>query len=265
MTERLTTLSQVKDWLGIDNDNSDSSLSRLIDAASQHTLNYLDRQGFGAADHTQNFSGNGKTGMLLRNWPVLSIESVGVGGRLIPEATLGVGGLPSRGYRISDPRNAPQSIDLHGYRFDYRCPCQVIYRAGFESSQSFTLVDTDGSVTAQPSLGGQWVSDKGVTLDGTDASAVEGDPSSGEYSVIEGLYTFNTSDAGKEAIISYVYVPTTVSFAVTEMIGEWYARKDRIGVLSKTLGGQETVTFSDKDMNESIRSSLQHYRNVIPV
>jgi hypothetical protein len=59
---------------------------------------------------------------------------------------------------------------------------------------------------------------------------------------------------GKVAVITYDYVPFDVSFAVTELIGEWYKRKDRIGILSKTLGGQETVTFSQKDMGESIRS-----------
>jgi hypothetical protein len=88
----------------------------------------------------------------------------------------------------------------------------------------------------------------------------------GQYSVDEwGTYLFAGADTGKAAVITYDYVPFDVSFAVTELIGEWYKRKDRIGVLSKTLGGQETVTFSQKDMGESIRSVLQPYTNVVPM
>jgi len=139
----------------------------------------------------------------------------------------------------------------------------VIYTAGFRTSQTSKIPATPFQIA--PTEGGQWIGDIGVTIDGVAATKVDTGPSTGEYSVdVSGIYTFAAADTGKEAVISYDFAPFDVSFAATELIGEWYKRKDRIGVLSKTLGGQETITFSQKDMGDSIRTSLQPYMNVVP-
>lgn len=270
MTERLTTLAAVKDWLDITTDASDAQLVRIIDAASQFVLGWLNRDSFQVQSYTQNFRGNGKTSMLLRNWPILSITSVGIGGTAIPASSSPVNGLPGSGYLVSDPRNSPQSLELFGYGYTLGAPSQVVYTAGFRTSQTTTIpAVADGATYAviTPNSDGCWSADLGVTIDGADATlSVDGTPAAGEYAVDEwGTYSFNSGDVGKTAIMSYDYTPWAVSFAVTELIGEWYKRKDRIGVLSKTLGGQETVTFSQKDMNDSIRGSLQLYNNVVPV
>jgi len=268
MTERLTNLAAVKDWLGINSDTSDTGLMRLIDAASQFTLNYLNRDSFQAKSYTQNFQGNRKRTTLIRNWPIVSVSSVGVDGRLIPASTFGVGGKPSDGYSISDARNAPQSVDLHGCYWYYGY-CQVIYIAGFQSTQTNKIPapaegETYGMITA--GVMGVWSSDQGVTIDGTLAPQVDADPAAGEYMVDEwGNYSFNTADQGKTSVISYTYTPFDVSFAVTQLIGGFYNRKDRIGVLSKTLGGQETITFLSTDMTDDIKKLLQNYKNEIPV
>jgi hypothetical protein len=62
----------------------------------------------------------------------------------------------------------------------------------------------------------------------------------------------------------YTAVPADVAQACVELAGEAYSRKDRIGTVSKTLGGQETVSFSQKDMNESIRTTLAAYVRRVP-
>jgi hypothetical protein len=264
MIERLTTLSQVKDYLEISGDESDATLTRLIDAASQFVLTWISRDSFGVRTYTQNFRGNGKTSALLRNWPALSITSVGIGGSFVPASTIGNAGLPGSGYVLQDPRFGPQGLDLYGYSFWGGAPSQVIYTAGFRTSQASVIPATPFQIT--PTADGQWVVDVKVTIAGVDAVKVAATPAVGQYSVDAwGTYTFNTADATKEAVITYDYVPFDVSFAVTELIGEWYKRKDRIGLLSKTLGGQETVTFSQKDMGDSIRCTLQPYMNVVPM
>jgi hypothetical protein len=269
MTERLTTLAAVKEYLGITTDESDAGLTRLINAASQFILNYLSRDSFQRRSYTENFYGNGKTTTLLRNWPILSVSSVGIGGRLVLPSVLGVAGLPGTGYTISDPRPAPQSINLYGYGFVYRAPSQIIYEAGFETTDTSVLVAADppaDPVTYAPQSGGVWSSDLGVTLDGVVAVLVTGAPSAGEYAVDEwGTYSFSADVVGKVAVISYSYTPWDVSFAAVEMIAEWYRRADRIGMLSKTLGGQETIAFSQKDFNDTIRRNLQNYVNVVSV
>lgn len=270
MTERLTNLAAVKDWLDITNDDSNLQLTRLIDAASQFVLGWLNRDSFQKKVYTQSGRGNGKESMLLRNWPVISIASVGVGGTALTASSAAVNGLPGNGYQISDQRSAPQSLDLYGCgTFRYGAPYQVIYTAGFSTSQRIVIPDAPGEdvyPTVSTVEGGCWSSDLGVTIDGTDAVLVDSEPQAGQYTVDQwGVYGFNPNDVGKVSIITYDYTPWAVQEAVTELIGEWYKRKGRIGLLSKTLGGQETITFSTKDMSAGIQSSLQLYNNVVPV
>jgi hypothetical protein len=263
MNERLTTLAAVKDYLGITDGNSDSFLDRLILSASQFVLNWIGRDSFRPIQYTMNFRGNGKSSILLPFWPVVSITSVGVAGSAIGASTLGSYGLPNSGYVLGDPRFGNQSLDLYGYNFWQGAPSQVIYTAGFRTSQTGNIPGTPFQIA--PTEGGQWIADEDVTIDGVDAVKVDSGPTTGQYSVdISGLYTFADADTGKEAVITYDYVPFDVSFSVCELIGEWYKRKDRIGIISKTLGGQETVTFSQKDMGDSIKSTLQPYMNVVP-
>lgn len=276
MIERLTTLAILKDWLDIPEDNTDSDalLTRMIVAASQYALNYMSRDTFAAMDFVEDFRGNGKTYQLMRNWPIISVASVGSFGQAIqPAESTGLGNWRN-GFRIGQRRGAPQTIDLYGWVFAYTAPCQVVYRAGYEILDEQLIptppvtdpVATYATIT--PTAGGQWLADQGVKIDGVTATKVDVSdtpPATGEYAVTEwGEYHFALADIGKTALIFYSFCPMEVSQAVTELIGEWFKRKDRIGLLSKTLGGQETVTFSQKDMSDSIRTTFDYYSNVVP-
>lgn len=262
ITERLTNLVAVKDWLGITTNTSDAMLVRLIDAVSQYILQYISWDSFNRRTYTQNFRGFGRGSMLLRNWPVLGIGSVDSGGATITASTFATG-FPGQGYYVSDERGAPQSINLQGYVFGNGVPSQVIYDAGYENTQAFTIPATPFVFT--PTDGGTWSLDVGVTIAGVAAVKVTGTPTTGQYSVdMWGNYTFAAADTNKAATIKYGYTPAAISFAATEIVGEWLKRKDRIGILSKTLGGQETITFSQADMNKSTRLLLQPWVNVVP-
>lgn len=272
MTERLTTLAAVKGWLDIPSETtaSDDLLMRLINAASLFVLNWLNRNSFQDTRYIENFKGNGKTANLLKNFPILTVSQVGIAGQAIPPASLGNVGLPSNGYTVSDPRGAQQALELYGYCFAYACPCQVIYNAGYQTTDTSILPAPMAPATVivyTPNSTGQWSADLGVTLDGVDLTlSPNADPASGTYYVdIWGTYTFNADAEGQTAVISYSYTPFDVSWACTELIGEWYRRQDRIGLLSKTLGGQETVTFDQKDMSAATKSILQPFMNVIPI
>jgi hypothetical protein len=271
-TERLTTLQSVKDWLDIPDSNtaSDAQLTRIIDAASRFVFSYINRDSFIEQSYTQNFYGNGKAGMLLRNWPVTGITSVGINGTAIPAAVFNSTGYPTTsGYDLSEERGSQVSVGLHGYRYLLGTPCRIVYTSGYSTTENYTIVaaaDPAVTNTFTPSNGGQWIYDEGVTIDGVAATLVTTVPTAGQYSIDAwGTYTFADADVGKVAVMHYSYAPWDISFATTELIGEWYRRKDRIGMLSKTLGGQETVSFTQKDMNDSVREMLQSYRNVVPV
>lgn len=262
MTERLTTLAAVKQWLNLEESNSsDEFIDKvLIPAASQFVLNYLNRDSLSPRQYTQNFRGNGKCAVLLHNWPVLSIVSVGAGGMVIDAATLGAGGLPGDGYVIGDPRQSNQTVELFGSFFPYLVPCQIIYTAGYRDTANFT--PTSGSLTYTPAL---WLGDISVTIAGVAATKVASNPTSGQYSVSSvGLYTFASADQNKLCVITFGFVPADVQFAVTQMIGESFKRKDRIGVASKSLAGQETVSYSQMDMTANVRGALLQYKNVVP-
>lgn len=263
-TERLTSLTAVKEWLGISSDGSDDSLTQLIDSASRFVLNYLAVDSFRRTTYTMNFRGNGKTQMQLPNWPILSVASVGIGGTSIPASPGATNGLPQSGYVVSDRRKGPQSLELYGYFFGYRLPSQVVYTAGFETTDEVTIGSDPDPYTFTPTNQGTWSEDLGVTIDGVEATKVTSAPAAGEYSVDEwGKYSFNVADDTLRAVISYSFTPADVAFAVTELIGFWWKSRDRIGILSKNLGGQESITFLQSDMSEISRASLQPYKRVI--
>lgn len=75
--------------------------------------------------------------------------------------------------------------------------------------------------------------------------------------------------AGRPVVVSYsagyATLPEAIEQATIELVGEAFRRRDRIGQSSKTLGGQETVSFSTADMNATIAAALATYRAVAPV
>jgi hypothetical protein len=44
-----------------------------------------------------------------------------------------------------------------------------------------------------------------------------------------------------------------------------YRERTRIGELSRSLGGAETVAYAQKDMSDAIKTLLQRYRLVSPI
>ena len=62
----------------------------------------------------------------------------------------------------------------------------------------------------------------------------------------------------------YAATPPDLAQAAIELVGEAFRRRDRIGLSSKTLGGQEVVAFSLKDMNDTVRALLAPYQVLAP-
>jgi hypothetical protein len=63
----------------------------------------------------------------------------------------------------------------------------------------------------------------------------------------------------------YPSVPFDVAQACIELVCQRYRERTRIGEVSKALVGGETVTFSQKDMGDAIKTLLQQYRAIAPV
>lgn len=62
----------------------------------------------------------------------------------------------------------------------------------------------------------------------------------------------------------YATVPAEIEQACIDLVSLRYSERDRTGIQSKSLAG-ESVTYSQKDMPESIKSVLQEWRKVVPL
>lgn len=63
----------------------------------------------------------------------------------------------------------------------------------------------------------------------------------------------------------FVVTPPEIAQACTELVAQRYKERTRIGEVSKSLGGGETVSFSQQDMSADVKTLLSQYRAVAPV
>jgi hypothetical protein len=269
-SNQLTTLANVKAWAGVTTSNDDTLLTRLVGSASRFILSFLQRPSLFQCAFSDVYDGVGNRVQILRHWPVLSISSLTIGIQIISAAP-----SPSTGYGcgyVLDPWDGfppgrPQALTLRGYDF-YRglSNVQVTYTAGFAVQNEAQTIPGTPFQVAVNAPNGNWAVDQGVTYaNGTLLTPVSANPAQGQYSVAAGVYTFAAADSGQGVLISYSYIPSDIEDACIQLVGERYKYKDRIGQMSKTLGGQETVSFSQKSMPDFVREQLQPYKRVILV
>ncbi len=268
----LTTVAAVKSWLGITSSDSDAILQRTVSNVSRFLLSYLSRQ-IVPADFSERYDGVGYPSqrLVLRQWPVISIASVYLGSTIIAAAPGPGPGFGQAGYTLAPSGDAPppgstQWLDFSGYGLPMGAQnIGVTYRAGYQQTESLVIPDAPGPYTVTSSqVWGAWASDEGVSIGGVALSPVASNPSANQYAVnsATGVYTFNASRAGETAVVTYGYVPGDIAQAAIEMIAYRMKSRDFIGLVSKSLGGQESVTFSQKDMPDYIQTSLQNYKRV---
>jgi hypothetical protein len=139
----LTTLGNVKQWLGLDtladNADTDALLARMITAASSFISNYCGRSTFLSSIYTETYDGNGRDFMLLRQWPVTLITSIALTyGSLSagPSTTItSPSGTPGYMLEAPLPGNSNQRLTLMGAGFPRgRSNVTVIYTAGYQTT-----------------------------------------------------------------------------------------------------------------------------------
>ncbi len=267
--ENLTTLALVKEWLGITNDGADVLLARLIVAASRFLPNYLNRQSFALRTYAETYDGYGNSWMVIRNNPVYSVLAVSFAGSPKQAATGdGINSPYTNGWALDGQYEALggfRRLNFYGYPLPRaRSSVYVQYRAGYVAQETHNV---PGGTPWQVTVNQFWLDDVSVSLeDGTVLARVDGVPGAGQYKADEGgVYTFNSAQEGETVLISYSFVPADIVQAATELVGERYRYLDRIGYTSKSLGGQETVSFSSSAMSSFLKESLMPYKNVVPV
>lgn len=273
MNNNLTSLVNAKTWAGVTTTNDDALITRLIGSASRFILSYLQRPTLFQFNYTDVYDGMGTKVQMLRHWPVLSISSLVVGMQTIPAVSDPTTG-PGCGY-VLDPWNGfppgrPQALSLRGYEF-YKgfSNVAVNYIAGFVIQNEAQTVPSSNYQITPLAPNGSFAVDQGVTYaNGTALTAVQSSPAVGQYiapMAANAYYQFAAGDANASVLLCYSYVPADIEDACINMVGERYSYKNRPGLVSKGLGGQETMAYSQKDMPDYIRSALQPYRRVLPV
>ena len=63
----------------------------------------------------------------------------------------------------------------------------------------------------------------------------------------------------------YSTTPPEVAQACIELVSLRYRERTRIGEISRSLGGAETVSYAQKDMSDATKTLLQQYRLVAPI
>ena len=276
-SNQLTTLDAVKPWVAATTDSDNALLTRLIGSASRFLLNYLERPTLFQNVFTDVYDGVGNTRQVLRNWPVISVSSVTVDYQTIMPFTVPPQPTPysnqyGNGWVLDAwdgfPPGRAQAVDLRGYRFCRgNSNVQIVYTAGFVIQNEAQTVPSDGGEVDVNAPNGSWAVDQGVTYasSGVAFTPVSGIPSVGQYNVTAGAYTFSAGDANAAVLISYSYVPADIEDACITLVGERYKYKGRIGEISKTLGGQETMSYSQKDIPDYLKTMLQPYKRVVLV
>lgn len=111
-----------------------------------------------------------------------------------------------------------------------------------------------------------------LTIDGVAIPASTGPTKNGytfdDRSIYLRGYCFTRGNPMNVAIqytAGLVAVPPDIAQACIDLIGKKYRQRSRIDMTSETIGGQQTVAFSTKDMDANTQTVLNNYRNVIPV
>lgn len=270
----LAALADVKTWLagssGIGS-TDDALLSRLITDVSGAIGAYLGRPSLTPRTLTERLDGSGRTRMFLSHYPVLQIGSLVIDNVTVPAAASPAAGAPQPfGYLLEPwdglPPGRPQALDLFAACF--HCGRQnvvVSYTAGYAvENEAAGVPAAPGpyNVSAAAPFG-PWASDSGVTYaSGAALTAVAGTPSAGQYNVSAGVYAFAAVDAGAAVLMSYGFVPAAINNACIEWVAERYRYRTRIGQSAQTVAGQQTASYSLKDMPDFVRASLDPYRRV---
>ena len=104
----LTTVANIKEEFGYANASSginlasqDRTLQRLITSCSQWMLSRMNRSGWAQVTVNERRNGNGNTQMCLKNWPVVSVNSIAINNQVVQPSSDGVtGGWTTDGYSV---------------------------------------------------------------------------------------------------------------------------------------------------------------------
>ena len=258
----LTTLSSVKQWVSVSGASDDTLLASLITAASDAVLDFLARPFLGVQSYTEYYNPAQYTQITLRQWPVQSISSIALDGVTLTSPATGM--PPTGGWLVEDVLTSsgrPQKVTLFGYSFRLGAyGAQVTYTAGYQVSGEARTVPASGGVitpyqTATAALAVTYANGTALTL-------VTSAPAAGQYAFANNGFTFSSADANAGVLLTYSTIPAPVQQAVNEIVGEAYARRQRIGVTHRQHPTQGSLSTPFIDITPTAKMMLTPYKRV---
>lgn len=249
----LTSVTKLKSHLAIKGatPDLDQYFERIIAGASG-LVQSMTGQEFGYRLWRQIFNPPAKAEpILVIPMPIVSIVSLKVGGQLWPMVDYGSesGGFSVEKGRLSTNIYANKKqwpIERRSIIADFYIGF-VLLKSGFIGAAPAPKVPAFTTVA-------QTVN---VTIDGVAAVKVNSAPASGQYSEANGELTFADADAGKAYTWEYAGTPPDIELAILDIAATAYAARDRVGVTSKSLAGQESVSFSQDYVPPSAKATLK--------
>ena len=272
--QALTTLSRLKDWLGVPESqtSADDVYARLIARVSQKVYSITSRSTFAPHLVNENHRGDFRTSVMLRDYPVISVASCSTAGVPIPPAanpqTSGFLLDPWDGY----PPGHAQTLDLFGYDTGYGAQAFLVsYYAGYQiTSEAQTITSSAPYAAVVDAPFGPWFTDGGV-IDATTGFAftkVTGAPAAGQYAIVgtsPGEYAFAVANKGTPILITYGYIPGDVEQAVMELAGDRDSYRRRIGIKERSVGGQGLTAYDDNAPSKTVLDLLQPYKRIATI
>ena len=261
----LTTVANAKAWLGLPSEPtpSDTALAALVTAASRAIYAALSRTSLLPHSYTDTIDLESDR-VYLANWPVQQVTSVILDGLVVPPA----GAPPKLGFLLQPgdiaPPGRPQALDIFGRRYHRRRQSLIVaYQAGYAvEAEIWTAPSTAPYLITAAAPFGAWASNLGVVYasSGIALQPTISAPTAGQYSVSAGVYQFSASDAGAALSFSYGFIPQDLVQAATELAAERFRASERIGLRSKSLGGQETISYDTSGMSASVLALIAPYK-----
>jgi hypothetical protein len=112
-----------------------------------------------------------------------------------------------------------------------------------------------------------------LTIDGLaiPPAPADGTPGAGyiftatELALFGYYFTRRSQNVAVTYTAGYAVPPPELAQACVELVCLKYRERGRIGEVSKALGGGETVSFTQKDLPDSVKTVLMRYRAAAPV
>lgn len=283
----VTTVPILRAWLSTQKDSTvpsseDSVLQFAITSFSRFLLTLIGTGSLNSlVNYSETYDGNNHDELFLRNFPITAVQLLQINAQMVqPSAQFGQAGyyisstgraLRIRGGMAGDTISSyyPTSFNLPYVFVKGRGNILVNYTAGFPPNviinEPYTVAAGDGPFVVTVN-NAPWQSDQGVSYAAGGAfTKVVGVPvAAGQYSVANGMYTFNSADKGVAVLISYTagQPAEDIQLAATQVLAETYRKRNWIGLKQRALTGAAagTTTYRDWEMPPECVHVFNSYR-----